>query len=197
MVTIQKEFLTPQEVAQMLMVSPVTVRQWAQRGWLKAEVTAGGHRRFLRATIEEFAQQRGLTLLRPRSPGLRVLIVDDDEALAGYLAELLQGQARPVFTDIARDGFEAGQKVQLFQPDVVLLDLRMPGLDGFEVCRRLRNDPATHGTRIVAMTGYYTKDNVRRAIEAGAEECLRKPIDVERLLATLGLAERRVVAERS
>jgi len=180
--------LTPQQVAELLMVSPVTVRQWAQKGELKALITPGGHRRFRLGDVERFGRQRGLSL-RSRNEVLRILVVDDDRQLSGYLLELLGSLSEPIETEVAKDGFDAGQKVLTFCPDIVLLDLMMPGLDGFEVCRRLKQDHATSDVRIIAMTGYPSPGNMERIRAAGAEACLAKPISVQALLDAIGLHE--------
>lgn len=169
------------------MVSPVTVRQWAQKGWINAETTAGGHRRFLMPEVERFARERGLNLQFPANQNLSILIVDDNVELAGYLSELLGNLDRPIDIELASDGFEAGRKVESFKPDIVLLDLMMPGLDGFEVCKRLKAEPSTLAIRIIAMTGFYSQENIDRIIQAGAEICLAKPFKSEVLLDAIGL----------
>src|SRR5262249_43009970 len=150
--TRQKTHLTPNEVAELLMVNPVTVRQWAARGLLRSLTTPGGHRRFLLSDVEEFARSRGAAPVG-RSSGKpeRVLIVDDDAQLALFIAELIRARDAQVRIEIARDGFEAGIKVEAFRPHVMLLDLMMPGMDGFEVCRQLRARPTLNHVRIVAM----------------------------------------------
>lgn len=182
-----KQYLTPAEVAVLLRVAPVTVRAWAHKGLLQAQLTPGGHRRFLHADVERFAAERGLTLGSGTGGGKpRVLIVDDNTLLVGYLAELLgmQGAA----TESAHDGFDAGLKVLRFRPDVVLLDLMMPGIDGFAVCRQIKSEPATRAIRVIAMTGYHTPEHVAGIRAAGAECCLAKPLDDQRLLDLIGLA---------
>ncbi|MCH9671466.1 MAG: response regulator [Gammaproteobacteria bacterium] len=183
----EKRYLTPNEVAEMLLVSPITVRQWAQRGLIRATTTPGGHRRFLKRDVESFARDRGLILHRSGNSDLRILIVDDDAAFAVYLQEELKNLADDVAIDHAPNGFEAGQKVLRFEPDFMLLDLMMPGIDGFEVCRRMKSDPVTRGVRVVALTGYHTPENVDRIVAAGAEQCLAKPVDVGALANILGL----------
>ncbi|MGE3772752.1 MAG: response regulator [Gammaproteobacteria bacterium] len=173
-----KPYLTPTEVASMLMVSPITVRQWAAKGLLKAELTLGGHRRFMRHEIERFARDHGLNLQREDGDErLRLLIVDDDSQLVRMVTAALEDRA-DLAIETAVDGFDAGSKVQQFDPDVLLIDLMMPGLDGFEVCRRLKADPQTRDIRVIAMTGYASPENAARALEAGAEHCLAKPFDL-------------------
>lgn len=176
-----KPYLTPTEVASMLMVSPITVRQWAAKGLLKAELTLGGHRRFMRHEIERFARDHGLKLQREDGDErTRLLIVDDDPQLVRLVTAALEDRA-DLTIETAVDGFEAGSKVQQFNPDVLLIDLMMPGLDGFEVCRRLKADPQTRGIRVIAMTGYASPENAARALDAGAEHCLAKPFDLRML----------------
>ncbi|MBV8804733.1 MAG: response regulator, partial [Sinobacteraceae bacterium] len=82
---------------------------------------------------------------------------------------------------------EAGLKVESFRPHALVLDLMMPGIDGFEVCRLLRARPTLNHVRIVAITGLHSPENVERIMTAGADACLPKPLDPERLLAELGL----------
>jgi excisionase family DNA binding protein len=184
----QKTHLTPNEVAELLMVNPVTVRQWAARGLLRSLTTPGGHRRFLLSDVEEFARSRGATPMA-RSSGRpdRVLIVDDDPQLGRFITDLIRMRDSQVEIEVAHDGFEAGIKVESFRPHALVLDLMMPGMDGFEVCRRLRARPTLNHIRIVAVTGFPSPGNVERILEAGADACLPKPLDAERLLIELGL----------
>ena len=94
-----------------------------------------------------------------------------------------------VKVELAYDGFEAGQKIEIFQPNIVLLDLMMPGLDGYEVCHRIKQDPRTKSIRIIAMTGYPTEENKEHILSEGAEICLAKPLNREQLLGLLGLGQ--------
>ena len=182
-----KRYLTPNQVAELLMVSPITVRQWAQKGELAAMTTPGGHRRFLHEDLVRFAKKRGLALAVPDDGTLRILVVDDDQPFAGYLCSLFNTLPDALTWDLAHDGFEAGTKVQTFRPHVVLLDLMMPGLNGFEVCLRLKNDPSTRAIRVIAMTGYFSPENDQRIRDAGAEVCLAKPFDQQSLLSAIGI----------
>lgn len=186
--TSEKNYLTPNEVADLLMVSPVTVRQWASKGFLNALTTAGGHRRFLYKEIVRFAKEKGIALLPQNSSEIRVLVVDDDEQLVRFLVEALQETDQIVITEVAYDGFDAGQKMLSFQPSVILLDLMMPGLHGNEVCKHIRANPVTKTTRIVAMTGYYTQENVNRVLAAGADVCLKKPLDIQQIYREIGVS---------
>lgn len=188
---LEKPYLTPTEAAALLMVAPVTLRAWAAKGLLRAQTTAGGHRRFLRRDLERFARDRGLRLSDniPDSSELRVLIVDDDRLFADFLVEFLGGRGAEAVA--VYDGFAAGRRVESFAPDVVLLDLMMPGMNGVEVCRQLKGEKATRHIRVVAMTGYVDGEEKDAVLRAGAELCLAKPLDYEALLQTVGLEVRR------
>lgn len=183
-------YLTPNQVAELLMVTPAAVRQWAKKGELNALVTPGGHRRFIPSDIEHFARKRDLTLNPTNRGALRVLIVDDDEQVTLYLEALFDGCQEDVVTEIASDGFGAGVMVTEFEPHIILLDLMMPGLNGFDVCRRLKSKPDTKAIRIIAMTGFPSQDNVDNILSAGAEICFSKPFNKKLLFDHLGLAKK-------
>lgn len=180
----ERAYLTPTEVADWMMVSPVTVRGWAQRNLLQAEVTPGGHRRFRREEVERFARQWN----RAASKGpLRVLIVDDDLGVVGFLRELIGGGDYEVTIETAHNGFDAGRLALSFVPEVMLLDLMMPGLSGTEVCRQIKQMAGLEGVRVIAMSGYLTAENESALLAAGAECCVAKPIDGMALLKAMGL----------
>lgn len=181
-----KPYLTPNEVAQWMMVSPITVRGWAQKGMLQAEVTPGGHRRFRREEVERFARQ--WNPMGNRGP-LRVLIVDDDKSVVGFLKELLEGATDPVTVEVAHGGFEAGRKVHAFTPDIVLLDYMMPGIRGAEVCRQIKQIPGLANVRVIGMSGFLSPENEAELIAAGSECCLTKPLDTSRLLTLMGIED--------
>ena len=183
----RKPYLTPHEVAELLMVSPTTVRQWASQGKLNSALTPGGHRRFLRADVERFSRQNNLTLPLLDNDSTRILIVDDDDEVSRLLTRLLTYSSSPVESMTASSGFEAGRLLLSFEPHVVLLDLMMPGVDGFDVCREIKRNPETRAIRVVAMTGYYGDENVAGILDAGAEVCLSKPFKLKALLGAIGL----------
>ncbi|MCB1831732.1 MAG: response regulator, partial [Gammaproteobacteria bacterium] len=124
--TIRKPYLTPTEVANMLRVATVTVRMWAQKGMLKAEVTPGGHRRYMLQEVKRFARSHGIALQLENDERLRILIVDDQPEWLDIMVEILRNTQEAVVIETAADGFEAGHKVAGFRPHVVLLDLMMP-----------------------------------------------------------------------
>jgi len=106
----------------------------------------------------------------------RILIVDDDPQILKMMRKLLTNQGYE--TAAASDGFEAGVKVVQFNPDLVVLDLMMPGMDGFEVCKRIKGNTGTSHIKVLAVSGYDTEENREKIIKAGADGFLPKPIDM-------------------
>lgn len=184
------KLLTPAEAAARLGVSPVTIRNWAQKGDLVAHVTAGGHRRFTEAELRRFARSNNMTFFPLATETQRILVVEDDRQFAAFIKDALAMLDPPPVVEMAYDGFEAGRRLQGLQPDFVLLDLMLPGVDGFSICRRLRSDPETRAVRIIAMTGYDTPENVTRILDDGAEACLSKPFGVDQLLDAIAGTDR-------
>jgi DNA-binding response OmpR family regulator len=116
--------------------------------------------------------------------GLRkVLIVDDESTIRETLGEHLSTRSEPYEVVTASDGFEAGRLVATVRPDVVLLDLRMPGIDGFQICRTIKADPESSNTVVIAMTGYYSQETAERILECGAVRCFAKPVEPSTLSA--------------
>jgi len=113
----------------------------------------------------------------------RVLLVDDEEDLVETLRIRLESEGFEVGT--AGDGAAAIEQARLFRPDVVLLDTVMPGMDGWEACRRLKEDPATKKLPIIIFTANCTEASLNRAIAAGADRVIIKPFDPDELLKAL------------
>jgi len=191
----KKLYLSPGETARVLCVTPATLRGWTNRGMLRAETTDGGHRRYPVNDVLRLAKKKGKHLELPQDLSLRVLVVDDDEQFSHFIQEVLEGMPMVSEVSVANSGYVAGNLVPRFKPDVVLLDLKMPGLDGFEVCRLIKVDPETRFTRVIAMSGYCTHENRQEIIQAGAESCLSKPFSIESLEQALGFSVQQTEVE--
>ena len=113
-------------------------------------------------------------------PTNRILIADDNptnvELLDAYLAEV------DCDLEIAIDGQDTLDKVAQFHPDLILLDIMMPKISGFEVCQKLKEDPATQGIMILMVTALNEPNDIQRAIEVGCDDFLSKPVQKVELL---------------
>lgn len=165
-------------VAAACQVSSVAVKKWITQGKLRAIRTPGGHYRIAADELDRFrAQYRFAGGSRPRA---RVLIVDDEPEIAMLIRDrLAQSEAWEV--DTANQGYEGLLKVGTFRPHVLVLDLRMPNMDGFEVCRRVKSNPATHSTSILAITGDASPGVAERALRSGADAFVTKPFNLAEL----------------
>lgn len=123
----------------------------------------------------------------PKPPGLRVLVVDDNHDAVETLAMLLGLWGHDV--RLAADGPSAVETAAAHRPDVVLLDISLPGMSGYEVAERLRANPELRETVLVAMTGYGQAEDKKETREAGFTLHLVKPVEpdvLQKLLADLG-----------
>jgi excisionase family DNA binding protein len=184
----KKLYLSPGETARILGVTPATLRGWTNRGKLRAETTDGGHRRYPMSEVARLAKRNGIDLKLPEDFSLRVLVVDDDEQFSLFLKEVLEDMPEVTSVEVAHSGYVAGNMIPNFKPDMVLLDLMMPGVDGFEVCRLIKQDMETRFIRVIAMSGYCSEENRQAIIQAGAEVCLAKPFTIDQLQKALGLS---------
>lgn len=192
MAAARKQYLTTLQTANRLMVSPVTVRQWAQKGVLSSVSTAGGHRRFMIEEIRRFAHSHGISLDADGSTDantLRVLVVDDDLQHATFIKDLTLSKVPAARVEIASDGFDAGALAESLRPHLVVLDLNMPRIDGIEVCRRLRARDSTSAARIVLLSGQLTPASIDAVREAGADAWLEKGAPLHEITLALRLNE--------
>ncbi len=123
-----------------------------------------------------------------RAPGRRILIVDDNEDGAESLALLLQFSGHETHT--ANDGYEAIEAAARLHPDVMLLDIGLPGLNGYEVCRRIRQEPWGRDVMLIALTGWGQDEDRQRSKDAGFDAHLVKPVNHEALITLLAATPR-------
>ena len=130
----------------------------------------------------------------PETRKNRILIVDDNQANCELLDAYLDGIDCDIA--IAEDGQQALDMVPQFQPDLILLDVMMPKLSGFEVCQKLKSDPATTSIMILMVTALNELGDIERAVDAGTNDFLSKPVNrveltkrVENMLQLKGISD--------
>lgn len=116
----------------------------------------------------------------------RILVVDDNVEVAGAMAALLKSWGHEVF--FVNDGSAAIDAARRVRPEIVLLDIGLPGMDGFQVAAALRRERGLEPLRVISMSGLTRADDVDRSIESGIDQHLSKPVDVRFLRSLLGPA---------
>lgn len=183
----QELYISSKEAAKLLQVTPTTIRNWCNDGILKTHTTPGGHRRFDKTDLVNFAKTRGipihdeaLTLKK-----ISVLVVDDSEYFREYIKDCLEDHPEIRTLSFATDGFAAGIQLTTLIPDVMLLDVQMPGMNGIEVCKLVKGNPELNSIRVIIVSGSSEGNITQRAKEAGAELFLEKPLLPRDLYAAL------------
>jgi two-component system, OmpR family, response regulator len=178
-----RRFFTTSEVARYCAVTNDGVLKWIKAGKIQAFSTPGGHYRIGAEDFREF-------LVRYRIPvddefftgsarTRTVLVVDDEADVRETLSRILKDMEPGLRIEVAQDGYEAGIKIGALQPDLVVMDVMMPRVDGLSLCRSIRENPDTRGIKVLAITGFPEHDAIKKMYDAGADLCLMKPIQFE------------------
>ncbi|HXI04269.1 MAG TPA: response regulator [Candidatus Saccharimonadales bacterium] len=177
----QSKLLTTGEVARYCDVSTNAVKKWIRNGRLKAFRTPGGHFRVDSEDFKEFLVRHQMPVYPEffEKGARKVLLVDDDSTVREMLAEVIRSMDLGLEVEQAEDGYEALLKAGHSKPDLLVLDLKMPRMDGFEACRRIRSNPATSGTKILAISGFMDSTAQEEIVRCGASDYMRKPLNIE------------------
>lgn len=178
-------YYTTYQVSKILGVSLPTVVNWVNSNKMRAHRTPGGHRRIARNDLIGFAREFNYPLsdefLAESTGRRRVLIVDDERDFSDMVRDYL-GMKGKFDVEVADSGFAAGYTVARFKPDIILMDIMMPDMDGFEVIRMLRAGRDTRHIPIVACTAYRDPEVERRIREESFNGFIQKPLKLDELL---------------
>lgn len=177
-----KTVFTTGEAAKICKVSQQTIIRCFDNGTLKGfRVPGSRFRRIPREQLYAFMKDNGIPTDALESGKRKVLIVDDDEELVELLSDVFAKDGR---FDIrtANNGFDAGMLVREFRPDLVVLDVMLPDINGKEVCQRVRSDERLESVKIICISGMVEQDKIAELREAGANDFMHKPFNVDRLL---------------
>lgn len=176
-----KSIFTTHEVSALLQVNPRSVINWIEQDLLASYRTPGGHRRIRREDLMAFLRKHKIPIPASLMEGkFSILIVEDEEEMAKLLKTFLEKQGNYA-THMASDGISALIEVGRSKPDLLILDIMIPGVDGVEVCRRIKAE-AGNKTAIIAISG--KSEWEKRAIQAGADAFMAKPLDLAALQET-------------
>jgi excisionase family DNA binding protein len=178
-----EEIFTVFQASKYCNVSPKTIINWIDAGHIDAYRTVGGHRRIKRANLEAFMRRQGIPIPEDEKVAerRRILIVDDDPIIVETLVQALEEDEHDYEIVSASDGFEAGLQVNHFKPHLLVLDIMMPDIKGYEVCKRIKSDEITRDTKIIVLSAYLDEEKFKRMKEYGADLCFSKPLPLPQL----------------
>lgn len=175
----RRSFFTTFEISQICEVNPTTVQNWVKEKKLEAYVTPGGHRRVRREDLISFMKKFGMPIpMQLEGAPTFVLIVDDEKSVIDLLTSLMRTGDQAIEIAGAQSGIEALLIIGERKPDLLILDIMMPGMNGIEVCQRLKSSPATKKIKIVAISGVLDPAIRQGSLAAGADLFFDKPLDM-------------------
>lgn len=179
---LEKSVFTTGEVADVCKLSQQTVIRCFDRGQLTGyRVPGSKFRRIPRDSLIQFMKENGIPLDQLEVGKTRVLVVDDELAIIEMLVEVLVRDGRFEIAT-ATTGFDAGMRTREFRPDVIVLDFKLPDLNGNAVCRSIRADPTLRDVKIIIVSGVVDPDEVETLFADGADDFIKKPFSIEQLL---------------
>ncbi len=177
-----KTVFTTGEAAKICKVSQQTIIRCFDSGQLKGfRVPGSRFRRIPRELLFVFMRDNGIPTDALESGKRRVLIVDDDEELVELISDALDRDGRFEVRSV-NNGFDAGMMVKEYHPDLIVLDVMLPDINGKEVCQRVRRDDGMNDVRIICISGMVEEEKVGELKAAGADDFMHKPFEVERLV---------------
>lgn len=177
-----KTVFTTGEAAKICKVSQQTIIRCFDSGQLKGfRVPGSRFRRIPRDVLFRFMKDNGIPTDSLESGRRKALVVDDDEELVELIRDVLDVDGR-FEVRVANNGFDAGMMVKEYRPDVIVLDVMLPDINGKEVCQRVRSDPNLDDVRIICISGMVEADKIGELKEAGADDFMQKPFEVENLV---------------
>jgi excisionase family DNA binding protein len=177
-----KTVFTTGEAAKICKVSQQTIIRCFDSGQLKGfRVPGSRFRRIPREQLYNFMKDNGIPTDALESGKRKILVVDDDEDLVEMITDVLNRDGRFEVRTV-NNGFDAGMMVREYQPDLIVLDVMLPDINGKEVCQRVRSDKAMDQVKIICISGMVEDDKVHELTAAGANDFMRKPFEVDRLV---------------
>jgi len=177
-----KTVFTTGEAAKICKVSQQTIIRCFDSGQLKGfRVPGSRFRRIPRDVLYKFMKENGIPTDALESGRRKALIVDDDVELVELIKDVLEADGRFEIRTV-NNGFDAGMMVKEYHPDIIVLDVMLPDINGKEVCTRVRSDPALDDCRIICISGMVEQDRIQDLRDSGADDFMQKPFEVEKLV---------------
>jgi excisionase family DNA binding protein len=177
-----KTVFTTGEAAKICKVSQQTIIRCFDSGQLGGfRVPGSRFRRIPRDVLYKFMKENGIPTDALESGKRKALVVDDDEELVEMIRDVLDADGR-FEVRIANNGFDAGMMVKEYKPDIIVLDVMLPDINGKEVCQRVRSDESMDDVKIICISGMVEADKIEDLRKSGANDFMQKPFEVEKLI---------------
>lgn len=177
--TVPEDYCGTFYTAKLLGLSVGTIQALVEKGELNAWKTKGGHRRISMESIREYQRQHGLTETSDKTKFLKVLVVEDDAATLEVFKSTIDSWTLPIDVSLMSSAMEALIDINTLKPDVLITDLNMPGVDGFELLRTLRANPSFSSMVLVAMTGLSPAEVEEQGGLPPQTVSVQKPVDMK------------------
>ena len=182
----EREFYTTNQIAKLIGVTQMTVINWIKGSKLEAFRTIGGHRRITKKAVWEFCKTHSLPVpeelqhfANEIKSDKKVLLVDDDPEVINNLREFLEESGYIV--KHASNGFTAGYALGEWIPDMILMDIRTAGIDGYNIARTIKDMDTTKTTKLIACTSIPDSDTADRIKENRFDDFVAKPLNLDEL----------------
>ncbi|MCH7750921.1 MAG: response regulator [Planctomycetes bacterium] len=180
-----KTVFTTGEAAKICKVSQQTIIRCFDSGQLKGfRVPGSRFRRIPREQLYSFMRENGIPTDALDSGKRKVLVVDDDEDLVELICDTLERHGRLEVRSV-NNGFGAGMQIKEFRPDLIVLDVMLPDINGKEVCTLVRSQKTMDDVRIICISGMVETDKIQQLRDAGANDFMKKPFDIDDLLGRI------------
>jgi len=180
-----KDVLTTGEVAKICSVAPRTVSKWFDSGALHGyRIPGSKDRRIPLNQLIRFMKHHGMPLNGLMTGCTRVLIVDDEQDIVEVLEKILEDEAK-YEVEVATGGFEAGLTAEKFRPHVILLDMHLRDVDGKELAKNVKSSPDLQLTKVIAMSGKMSEEELKGLMPGGFDSFLKKPFHVRQVIEAI------------
>lgn len=181
-----KTVYTTGEAAEICKVSQQTIIRCFDSGRLKGfRVPGSRFRRIPREALIAFMRDNNIPVDALDSGKTRIMVVDDDPEIVELFVDVLERDGR-FEVKTASTGYDAGVLTQEFMPDLVILDYMLPDINGNVVCQTIRKNPNFEHIKIVIVSGVVNQDEINELLRAGADEFVKKPFNIEKLIERVG-----------
>jgi excisionase family DNA binding protein len=177
-----KDVLTTGEVAKICNVAPRTVSKWFDSGALHGyRIPGSKDRRIPLNQLIRFMKHHGMPLNGLMTGQTRILIVDDEQDIVEVLEKILEDEAK-YEVEVAKGGFAAGVTAEKFRPHVILLEMHLKDIDGKEVAKAVKSNQDLQLTKVIAMSGKMSEDELKTLTTQGFDGYLKKPFHVRQVI---------------